>query len=133
MQAYFNPLNTLFFQFREIKLAYLFGSQANHRVSPLSDYDFAVYLDPATEIVRQKDILLGLIAEITSILKSDQIDVVILNQCSSLLLKYNVIKEGILIFQRPPYKLLVEPVIYSQYFDFKVFMQNYESRQILNY
>jgi hypothetical protein len=66
-------------------------------------------------------------AEISSIVKSDQIDIILLNQPSSPLLKYNILKEGILIFQRPPFKLVVDPEIYSQYFDFKVFMQKYES------
>ena len=127
MQRYFPILESLFSKYQEIKLVYLFGSQATRTAGPNSDYDFAVYLDPTTEISIQKDILLSLIADISSILKNDKVDIVLLNQPAPPLLKYNIIKDGILIFQRAPYKIVVEPEIYSQYFDFQVFMQKHES------
>jgi len=124
MEKYLLQLRQLFSKYPEIKLVYFFGSKAKNKGSGLSDYDFAVYFDKKTNVVRTKEIFLSLIAEISSILKSDNIDLVILNQPISPVLKFNIIKDGKLIYEQPPYRLLVEPFIYSEYFDFKVFTQS---------
>ena len=124
MEKYFLQLNNLFSQHDEIKLIYLFGSQAKNRTSPLSDYDFAVYFDPNINSISLKEITLTLISEISSIIKSEEIDLVILNQLIYPLLKFNILKEGKLIYQQSSYRLLVEPAIYNEYFDFKTFIQS---------
>lgn len=123
VDKYSEKLNHLFSQFEEIKLVYLFGSQATKRVTLLSDYDFALYLDPKIKINRKKEIILTLIAEISTILQTDELDLTLLNDSIFPLLKFNILKEGILIYQKYPYKILVEPTIYNEYFDFKVFSQ----------
>lgn len=123
MEKYFLQLNNLFSQHDEIKLVYLFGSQAKNKTSSLSDYDFAVYFDQNIDSNRLKEIVLTLIPEISLIIKSEEIDLVILNQPISPLLKFNILKEGSLIYQQPPYRLIVEPAIYNEYFDFKTFVQ----------
>jgi len=99
----------------EIKLVYLFGSQVKAKSGPLSDYDFALYLG---EKNKRKifEIKLQLLSEIGQILQSDKIDLVILNTVEAPELKYNIIKEGKLIFEREPYKILVEPRILNEYF-----------------
>jgi hypothetical protein len=125
MDIYKSQLNNLFTKYEEIKLVYLFGSQVTKKTTSLSDYDFALYLDPRTILNKEKEIILTLIAEISIILKSDKIDIVILNKPILPLLKFNVLKEGVLIYQRPPYKVLVEPMIYNEYFDFKIFTQTH--------
>lgn len=124
MEKYFSQLNNLFSQHKEIKLVYLFGSRAKSKTSPLSDYDFAVYFDQDLNSNRLKELVLSLISEISSILKSEKIDLVVLNQAISSLLKFNILKEGKLIYQQPPYRLIVEPAIYNEYFDFKTFIQS---------
>ena len=116
-------LDSLFTRYKEIKLVYLFGSQATKKTTSLSDYDFAVYLDPKTTINRKKEIILILITEISVILKTNNIDLLVLNNAMFPLLKFNILKEGVLIYQQPPYKILVEPAIYNEYFDFKIFSQ----------
>lgn len=123
MDKYSEKLNNLFSQFEEIKLVYLFGSHATKKVSLLSDYDFALYLDPKIKINRKKEIMLTLITEISTILQTDKLDLVLLNDSIFPLLKFNILKEGILIYQKYPYKILVEPTIYNEYFDFKIFSQ----------
>lgn len=123
MDVYRSKLNSLFTRYKEIKLVYLFGSQATKKTTPLSDFDFAIYLDEKTSLNRKNDIILTLIAKISAILKTDKLDLVILNNSILPLLKFNVLKEGILIYQQPPYKVLVEPAIYNEYFDFKIFSQ----------
>ncbi len=108
-------------QFDEIKLLYVFGSRARNKTTPLSDYDFAIYLDEKTSKQKEKDIILQLIARLSIILKSNKVDVVVLNKTLSPILKYMVLKEGKLIYQKEPYKLIAEPAIYNEYFDFQVF------------
>ncbi len=125
MDKYFSQLNNLFSQYKEIKLVYLFGSQAKKKTSPLSDYDFAVYLDKSTSINGKKDILLELNFKLSLMLKTNNIDVVILNKSLSPLLQFNIVKDGILIYEKDPYRLLVESEILSYYFDFQVFKKTY--------
>ena len=124
MEKYFSQLNNLFSLHKEIKLVYLFGSHAKNKTSPLSDYDFAMYFDQNIDINHMKELVLGLITEISSIIKSEKIDLVLLNQPISPLLKFNILKEGKLIYQQLPYRLIVEPAIYNEYFDFKTFIQS---------
>lgn len=40
----------LFENYPEIKLVYLFGSQAEGKTGPMSDYDFAIYFDEKTKM-----------------------------------------------------------------------------------
>ena len=125
MDKYLSRLNNIFLQYEEIKLVYLFGSQATKKATPLSDFDFALYLDPNINIQREKEIILKLISEISLIINNNNIDIVSLNRSPSSLLKFNVLKEGRLIYQKPPYKILVEPTIYNEYFDFQTFTQSH--------
>jgi len=110
-------LNSLFLKYPQVKLVYLFGSQASQKTGPLSDYDFAFYLEEKDK-KKLFDLKLDLISSLSRILKTDNIDVVILNEVESPELKYNIIKEGKLIYEIEPYRLLVEPRILNDYFDF---------------
>ncbi|MGB9764090.1 MAG: type VII toxin-antitoxin system MntA family adenylyltransferase antitoxin [Candidatus Saccharicenans sp.] len=105
----------------EVKLVYLFGSQVKAKSGPLSDYDFAVYLEERKK-KRMFEIKLELISEIAQVLGSDKIDLVVLNAVEAPELKYNIIKEGKLIFEREPYKVMVEPRILNEYFDFHLLL-----------
>jgi len=40
-------------------------------------------------------------------------------------LKYNIIKEGKLIYEKEPYKVLIEPRILNEYFDFRMSLLRY--------
>lgn len=108
----------------QLKLVYLFGSRANGKTGPLSDYDFAVYLDEK-DAKKRFDTRLKLIAEISEIFKTDKVDICVLNDIESPELKYNIIKEGKVIFEKEPYKILVEPRIMSEYFDFHTLLLKY--------
>ncbi len=83
----------------EVLFAYLFGSAAGGTANSLSDIDLAVYLDPN---YRQRSRGYGyqseLITELSALL-STPVDLVILNTAPTVL-KYQVIKNGILIFSR---------------------------------
>ena len=111
-------VKSIFENYPEIKLGYFFGSKATRRDGPLSDYDFAVYLDEKDN-KEMFELRLILMDRLSNFFKTDKIDVVVLNTTESPELKFNIIKEGMLIFEREPYKVIVEPRILNEYFDFR--------------
>ncbi len=117
-------LERIFAFYPEIKLVYLFGSRARGESGPLSDFDLAFYVD---EKDKKKifDLKLKLMDKISRSLKTDKVDVVMLNATESPEMKYNIIKEGNLIYCKEPYKVLVEPKILNEYFDFRDFLLRY--------
>ena len=56
-------------------------------------------------------------------LKNDNIDIVILNTAAGSDLKYSIISEGKLLYEKEPYKILVEPNILNEYFDYNSMMK----------
>jgi len=110
-------LTPIFEKYSEVKLVYLFGSRANGKIGPLSDYDLAVYLDEK-DAKKRFDLRLRLMGEVSSKLKTDKLDLVILNDIDGPELKYNIVKEGILLFEKEPFKVIIEPKIFNEYFDF---------------
>ena len=89
------------FQKYPIQVAYLFGSQATGKTTKLSDYDFAVLLDKKVEKNQYSQYQLEIISELLKIVKTDHLDLVILNNLKiPLFLKYNVIKEGKVIYEK---------------------------------
>jgi len=114
----------IFKSYPQIKLVYLFGSTISGRKGPLGDFDFAFYVDEKDRR-RRFDIKLNLMTQISSYLKTDKIDVVILNDCDMPELKYNIISEGELIYQYEPFKVVVEPKILNEYFDFRSCLLKY--------
>lgn len=117
-------LISVFKSYPEIKLVYLFGSRAVRKESTLSDYDFAIYLS-IRDKKRIYKIKLELFDKTSRLLKTDKIDIVVLNLTESPELKYMIIREGRLIFQREPYKVIVEPDILNKYFDFQKLLLRY--------
>ncbi len=110
-------LRKIFRQYPDLKLVYLFGSQASGKTGPLSDYDFAFYIDEDKKEAYYTSISLA--GKITEILSTDNIDTVILNHTDAPELKYLIIKQGRVIYEVEPYKLLIEPRILNEYFDFR--------------
>lgn len=104
--------------FPEIKMVYLFGSRASGKTSPMSDFDFAVYFDGRDAHKMQKTVF-KLRDKISQEFKTDNIDIVILNTARNSELKYRIIQEGKLIFEREPFKVLVEPKILNEYFEYQ--------------
>lgn len=110
-------IKAVFNKYPEIKLAYFFGSRAACTGGLSSDYDFAVYLHKKNG-KKAFDCKIALITELSRILKTDRVDVVLLNSVQNPTLKFAVINDGKLVFERPPYRILAEPLIMSEYFDF---------------
>jgi predicted nucleotidyltransferase len=100
----------------QIKLVYFFGSMAAGKGGPNSDFDFAVYMDGLLKKERH-ELRMTLFAELSALLGTDAVDLVLLNDVESPEMKYNVIKTGIMVYLEEPYKVLIEPKIMSEYFD----------------
>jgi len=83
----------------EVLEAYLFGSVARGEVAPHSDVDVAVYLDPEAADASGIgfDAVIG--AELMATLRTDHVDVVILNGAPPLLY-HRVLRDGVRLFAR---------------------------------
>jgi predicted nucleotidyltransferase len=112
-----SDLASAFADYKEIKLAYFFGSKAEGKGGVLSDFDFAFYIDEKDH-KKLYELKLSLINRLSLLLNTDKVDVVILNLIDSPEMKYNIIKNGKLILEREPFKVLIEPKILNEYFDF---------------
>lgn len=124
-EALCKVLSTIFNSlYPQVKLVYFFGSRAKDKYGPLSDYDFAVYLDEK-DGKRRFEIKLGLIEKLSRKIGTDAVDVVVLNDTESPELKYSIIKEGRLIYEKEPYKVFTEPRILNEYFDFMHGLRKY--------
>ena len=111
-------------QYPQVKLGYLFDSQATGKTGPLSDYDFAVYLEERNA-QKRFDLRLQLMNALSKELGTDNVDVLVLNDIKSPEVKYSVIKDGILLYEQEPYKLLLLPRILNEYFDFMYGLRKY--------
>ncbi len=110
---------------KEVVIAYVFGSFGKKDFSPLSDVDFAVYLDENLSDNKSYDIYLELLNNLISLL-GDNIDLVLMN-LSELLMNFNIIKEGEIIFERSETeKALIESKIISKHLD----IDYYNSRHV---
>ena len=90
---------------KEILFAYLFGSQATGKARPNSDVDIAIYLSekiPAKQMLAWR---LRLMAELSPILPTDVIEIVVLNE-APLVLRYEVYSKGKLLVNADPSKEL---------------------------
>ena len=117
-------LNNIFQLYPQVKLVYFFGSRAENKYGPLSDYDFAVYLDEKDK-KKRFDIRLNIMGKLSSEIKTDAVDVVVLNDVKSPELNYSIIKKGKLIYEKEPYKVAIEPRILNAYFDFMYGLRKY--------
>lgn len=113
-----------------VLFCYLFGSQATGTSISKSDIDIGLFFDKhqVDDFFEKR---LELIGEISKLLKKDT-DIVVLNTASSFL-KYVVLKEGKIIFERSQDKRVdFELKTLNDYFDFKPVLEKYNQR-VLNY
>ena len=112
-----NQAKKIFRSEKKVVLAYFFGSRQNGQDGPLSDYDLAIYLREKDRNQRHK-IKFQLEGKLSRALKTDKIDIVIINDVDNPELSFNILKSGELIYQQEPYKVIIEPKILNRYFDF---------------
>ncbi len=105
--------------------AYLFGSYATGMRGKLSDLDIAVFLNNELTPEERFGKKLKIMSDISSLLKKDEIDIVILNEAYPLL-AHRIIKDGILIFSADEKKRIDYEVRATMgYLDFKPFLEKY--------
>lgn len=114
----------VFKSYRKVGLVYLFGSRVTGDIGPLSDYDFAIYLDER-DSKKRFDIRLELMGKISRALGTDAIDLCVINDLDTPELKYGIIKDGKIIFEKEPFRILIEPRILTEYFDFMLMLRKY--------
>lgn len=99
----------------KVIFAYLFGGVARDRVSPLSDVDIAIYMADGADIVQEKLEILG---NLNELLKTDEVDLVVLNT-ASFPLAARIIKNKIILVDKMPFtRHAFESLILREYFDF---------------
>lgn len=105
--------------------AYLFGSRALKQNTRTSDFDFAVYLNTASAGKRFK-IRLELLKKLSPLFAPVPVDVVVLNDAHSVTLRYAIITEGKLIYEKnPAMRLNFEFFTMKEYEDFSPFLKAY--------
>ena len=99
----------------EIKLVYLFGSQVEDRVGPMSDFDLGVLIE-RTQVGPQVRSRLSI--ELAQIIKDEKIDVVLLNRVP-IELAYAVIANGEILYQQDDAtRVEYEARVMGLYFDY---------------
>ena len=113
-----------------VELAYLFGSTAEGTEGPLSDIDIAVYLSGKLTKGERIDKRLELMGELATLLKTDHVDLVVMNDASPVI-NFEVIKPNVPLFVRnEDLKLDVEQRIMSRYLDRK-YHEDFLNRELL--
>jgi predicted nucleotidyltransferase len=79
--------------------AMLIGSQARGDPGPLSDVDIGIWHDPGLDARGRFDLQLDLAGEITSLLGTDEVDLVLLNNAPPLM-RHRAIREGKRLVER---------------------------------
>jgi len=110
-------LRTFFETERYIELAYLYGSTVEKKEGKLSDIDIGVYLTEKLDKHERFNLRLKLLSEISSLLKTKKVDLVIMND-TQIALNFEIIKANSPIFIRSrENKIELEHKIMSKYLD----------------
>lgn len=119
-----DELLKIFSSVPEVKLAYFFGSRATDNFGPMSDHDFAIFLSPYNFHESTK-IKIKLLSTLTKYLKTDNVDLLILNSSDKPELNYEVINSGKLLVDIEPNRMTFEPKVMNEYFDYKISLSKY--------
>ncbi|MEO8180849.1 MAG: nucleotidyltransferase domain-containing protein [Deltaproteobacteria bacterium] len=84
-----------------VHAAVLYGSRASEQARRESDIDIAVLLDAAPDSSQRKQVLWTLLGALGQELRSDRIDLVLLNEAPPKL-AFHVLKHGLVAFVRDP-------------------------------
>ncbi len=82
----------------KVEFAYLFGSIPEGLAGVLSDIDIAVYLNLSPSLDEE----IGLHLFLSRFFNTDRIDLVILNTAKNMLLQDDIIRKGVVVYDRNP-------------------------------
>lgn len=101
----------------DIQFAYLFGSFGKGKPLPLSDVDIAVYLKEEKDLQEKRLDILGAMIDL---LKTDEIDLVILNN-APLTLRMKILESKKVVVDHEPFaRHQYESLTMREYFDFAI-------------
>ena len=121
-----NQIITTLSQKESIVFAYLFGSTVTKSLTPMSDIDIAVYLNANITGSEER---LGLIGDLMAALKTDDIDLVILNFAPLTLKARIILNKEILVDKSPFLRHSFESLVMRQYYDFSIKENNIFERR----
>jgi predicted nucleotidyltransferase len=125
VESMFPVLVAKFAEHPEIDLLYLYGSRAGGRISPLSDVDLAVLLSPTVYRSAHLDIQLRMVGEAAKALRTDEVDVQILNGLP-VQAQYAILKNNKVLFCRDESSRVdFEAEVISRYLDFEPFVEEH--------
>ena len=121
----------LFAEYPLIKAVYLFGSLADGTDDARSDLDFGVLCEPGADCVEYGRVLCELGGRLVSVLRTDRVDVVVLNLPDNIPLRFAVVQDGVRIFTKPcqdeadleAYLEEFERRVRQEFFDYKTLRQ----------
>ena len=115
VQVLQDKLSTILPSLEGVCLVYLFGSQVEGNLGPLSDHDLGVLVDRAVDGRR---VQARLAHELARALETDRIDVVLLNS-ASIELAYAIIAQGQVLYEQDvATRVEYEATVLSRYGDF---------------
>lgn len=120
-------LREYFKEKKEVRVAYLFGSAVRGKITKLSDIDVGVFLDESLSDSEMFDLQLKIMGDVSSILETDKIDLVVMNK-TGLLLNYNIIKHGKILKSDEEKRVEIETKILSRYLDQKYYIQRHANK-----
>ncbi|MGD9974442.1 MAG: nucleotidyltransferase domain-containing protein, partial [Desulfatirhabdiaceae bacterium] len=110
----------------DIRCAILFGSAATGTLKPLSDIDLAVLLSNTLNKEERIQKQLDLLDICNTVFKTDEIDLVVLNDASPRFV-HNILKTGKLLFTIDKNEFIdFRERITREYLDFKFFRNSFE-------
>jgi uncharacterized protein len=112
-----------------VVVAYLFGSTARVESNCLSDIDIAVLFDNTLTKKEAFDLQMNLIVDLGDLLKTKNVDLVVLND-SPLLLAFNIIRDGIIVKADEKKRVNFETLTMSRYYDEQYYIERHMKRTI---
>jgi predicted nucleotidyltransferase len=112
---------------RDIIALYAFGSLAQHALKPLSDLDFGILLASRLDKQERFDKDIELIGLFTDFLKTDEIDLIVMNDAPPRI-AFNILKTGKLLLCNDRSTLVdFREHIVKYYLDFKYFRDQFDA------
>lgn len=108
-----------------IIFAYLFGSMATKENNAGSDWDIAIYLKKYP-LKNNPWIRFTIQAELSAILKTNTIDIVILNTIQEPSFAFDIINNSIILVDKnPSERIIYEVKVMNRYFDWQYFLKRH--------
>ncbi|WP_410509561.1 nucleotidyltransferase domain-containing protein [Methanosarcina hadiensis] len=122
-------LSEFFSKENSVILAYLFGSIARGEANCLSDIDIAVLFDKNLTKKEAFDLQLRLMVDLGDLLKTNNVNFVVLNE-SPLLLTFNIIRDGVILKSEERERVHFETRIMSRYCDEEYYIERHMKRTV---